>query len=90
MWWIKALVLLLLAAAVFALFRALAAMLRGDSSDGRTVRALGWRVGLSAAVFLLLLLSMQMGWIKPHQDPFRPGASASQPAQLPAGADSGR
>ena len=83
MWWIKALVLLLLAGAVFALFRALAAMMRGESGDGRTVRALGWRVGLSALVFLLLVLSMHMGWIKPHDSPIRqtlPAPEAPAPA----------
>lgn len=66
MWWVKVLALLLLAAAVFALFRGLTSMVRGESADGRTVRALAWRVGLSAAVFLFLILSMYMGWIKPH------------------------
>lgn len=33
----------------------------GDST--RTVRALTWRIGLSVAVFLLIMLSYQMGWI---------------------------
>ena len=66
MLWVKVLALLLLAAAVFALFRGLTSMVKGESADGRTVRALAWRVGLSVAVFLLLILSMYMGWIKPH------------------------
>ena len=66
MWWVKVLALLLLAAAVFALFRGLTSMVKGESADGRTVRALAWRVGLSVAVFLFLILSMYMGWIKPH------------------------
>ena len=66
MLWVKVLALLLLAAAVFALFRGLASMVRGESADGRTVRALAWRVGLSVVVFLFLILSMYMGWIKPH------------------------
>ncbi len=66
MLWVKVLALLLLAAAVFALFRGLTSMVKGESADGRTVRALAWRVGLSVAVFLFLILSMHMGWIKPH------------------------
>lgn len=66
MWWVKVLALLLLAAAVFALFRGLTSMVKGESADGRTVRALAWRVGLSVVVFLFLILSMYMGWIKPH------------------------
>lgn len=66
MWWVKVLALLLLAAAVFALFRGLTSMVRGESADGSTVRALAWRVGLSVAAFLFLILSMYMGWITPH------------------------
>ena len=66
MWWVKVLALLLLAAAVFALFRGLTSMVRGESADGSTVRALAWRVGLSVAAFLFLILSMYMGWIQPH------------------------
>jgi len=29
-------------------------------------RALAWRVGLSIALFLLILLGWQMGWIQPR------------------------
>lgn len=66
MWWVKVLALLLLAAAVVALFSGLGAMVRGESADGRMVRALAWRVGLSLLAFLFLILSMYMGWIEPH------------------------
>lgn len=66
MWWVKLLVFILLAGAVFALFRALTSMMKDDSAGGRTVKALAWRVGLSVAVFLFLLLSMYMGWVQPH------------------------
>jgi len=30
------------------------------------MRALAWRVGFSAVIFLFILLSMVMGWIQPH------------------------
>ena len=66
MWWVKVVALLLLAAAVVALFSGLTSMVRGESADGRTVRALAWRVGLSLAAFLFLILSMVMGWVQPH------------------------
>lgn len=66
MWWVKALVLVLLLATVVALFRALSAMMRGEGGEGKTVKALAWRIGLSIAIFLFLLLSMYMGWVKPH------------------------
>ena len=36
------------------------------SRDGRMARALALRVGLSIALFLLLLLSWSMGWIHPN------------------------
>jgi hypothetical protein len=36
----------------------------GDSS--RMLRSLTWRVGLSVALFLLLLLAWRMGYIHPH------------------------
>jgi len=30
------------------------------------MRALAWRVGFSAMVFVFILVSMLMGWIQPH------------------------
>lgn len=66
MWWVKVVVLALLVASVVALFRALSAMMRGEGGEGKTVKALTWRIGLSIAIFLFLLLSMYMGWVKPH------------------------
>lgn len=66
MLWVKVVALLLLAAAVVALFSGLGSLVRGESADGRTVRALAWRVGLSLVAFLFLVLSMYMGWIEPH------------------------
>lgn len=33
--------------------------------DARMARALAWRVGLSIALFLFVLLSWRMGWIQP-------------------------
>lgn len=85
--WVKVIVLLLLVAAAIALFSALTSMLKGDSGDGKTVRALAWRVGFSIAVFLLLVLSMMMGWVTPHG--VAPGAitqSVSQAASQPVDA----
>lgn len=35
---------------------------RGNSK--RTVQALTWRIGLSVALFLFLLIANQMGWIE--------------------------
>ncbi len=59
-----ALVLVLAALASAGLF-----MLRkgGDkaSRDARMARALALRVGLSIALFLFVLLSWRMGWVRP-------------------------
>lgn len=66
MLWFKILIMVLLLASVVSLFLALSSMLKGGSAQGKTVKALAWRVGFSVAVFLLLVLSMVMGWVKPH------------------------
>lgn len=66
MWWVKLIVIVLLLAAVISLGRALMSLVRGEGKDGKTMRALAWRVGFSVAVFLFILLSMVMGWIQPH------------------------
>lgn len=88
--WVKIVVLVLLALAVIALFSALGSMMRGESSDGRTVKALAFRVGLSALVFIILIVAMFMGWIQPHD--VRPDYRYGQPIveqQDSAGGDSG-
>jgi chromate transport protein ChrA len=66
MLWVKLVVLALVIAAVVALFRALVSLVRNEGGQGKTMRALAWRVGFSVAVFLFLLLSMYLGWIEPH------------------------
>ena len=42
-------------------------MLKGDSKSksSHMARALAWRVGLSVALFVFLLLSYKLGWIQP-------------------------
>jgi putative copper export protein len=66
MWWVKALVFLMMVLVVVALFKSLSAMMRGESADGKTVKALTWRIGLSVAIFLFLLVAAFFGWIEPH------------------------
>jgi hypothetical protein len=65
----KALLLLALVGIVVALALAGRAMLK-DGRDGapktnRMVRALALRVGLSIALFLFILLSHHLGWLRP-------------------------
>ena len=66
MWWVKLIVIVLLIAAVVSLARALMSLVRNEGKSGKTMRALAWRVGLSAMVFVFILVSMMMGWIQPH------------------------
>ncbi len=65
----KTLIMLALLAAVGALGFAGLYMLRrrpGEDATGkRMARALAWRIGLSVAVFLFVLLSYSLGWIRP-------------------------
>ena len=66
MWWVKLIVIVLLIAAVVALARALMSLVRNEGKSGKTMRALAWRVGFSAMVFVFILVSMLMGWLQPH------------------------
>lgn len=65
----KIIVVLALVAILAALLYAGISMVR-DGRDGRAktptmMRALAWRVGISVALFLGLLLSYKLGWIQP-------------------------
>jgi Mn2+/Fe2+ NRAMP family transporter len=65
----KALIVIALAAIVVVLAGAGVAMLRGkpstEQTDSRMARALALRVALSIALFVFILFSWHMGWIKP-------------------------
>lgn len=57
-------VIVLLVAIVASLFSALSFMFRSGSDDQtKMVRALSIRVGLSVALFVLLMLAYYFGWI---------------------------
>jgi hypothetical protein len=68
----KALIVIALIGVVAALASAGAFMLRerrdpgaGAAADPRMARALAVRIGLSVALFLFVLLSWLMGWVRP-------------------------
>lgn len=65
----KTVIVLALLAVVGALATAGVFMLRGgsrgDDKGAGMARSLAWRVGLSVALFLLVLLAHQLGWIRP-------------------------
>jgi len=62
----KILVVGLLFAIVGSLGHALFAMSSGPGNSTRMVRALTIRVGLSVALFALLLLGWHFGWMEPQ------------------------
>jgi DUF2909 family protein len=63
---IKILVIATLAAIVFSLGSALFHLSRGKGDPQKMVRALTIRVGLSVALFILLMLAWYNGLIAPH------------------------
>jgi len=62
----KVIILLLFALIFFSLGRALFYLVRGDAGSSRVAQSLTWRIGLSVALFVLLLVGLAAGWIRPH------------------------
>jgi hypothetical protein len=62
----KPLIVLTLIAIVASLGKALFSMSSGPEHSARVVQALSWRIGLSVALFVSLVLSYHLGWIAPH------------------------
>lgn len=60
------LVIAILIGIVFSLGSGLFHLVKGESDSRRMVKALTWRIGLSVALFLLLLLMWATGIIQPH------------------------
>lgn len=50
---------------VASLGSALVFLMTDKGKSDRTVKALAWRVGFSVALFVLLLIANQLGWIQP-------------------------
>ena len=61
----KIVILSLLFVVLISLGSALVAMTKGDKSD-KMLKSLTWRIGLSVAIFILLLIGQAMGIITPH------------------------
>ena len=61
----KIVILSLLVIVLVSLGSALAAMAKGDKSD-KMIKSLSWRIGLSVAIFILLLIGQATGLITPH------------------------
>ena len=62
----KILVIVLLLVIVGCLGSGLFFMLRDKGDSNRTLRSLTWRIGLSVAAFVLLMIGAATGLIAPH------------------------
>lgn len=62
----KSLVILLLLLVLSALFSGLYFLIRDKGHSTRTVKSLTWRIGISLALFVLLLIGAATGLIEPH------------------------
>ena len=60
------LIVAFLVAIVWNLGAGLYYLLNDRGQTKRTVRSLTWRIGLSIALFGLVVLGIYTGWIKPH------------------------
>ena len=61
----KYIILLFFVFIIYSLGSALYYMMKDGDGSKRMVKALTMRIGLSIVLFLLLLFSFWMGWIKP-------------------------
>ena len=63
---IKLVVMLVLGAIVVSLGVALYQLATGRGDSSGMLRSLTVRIGLSVALFLLLMIAWRLGWISPH------------------------
>ncbi|RMF99086.1 MAG: twin transmembrane helix small protein [Gammaproteobacteria bacterium] len=63
---IKSLIILMLLAIIASLGYSLVFLVKDDHGSKRMVKALTWRISLSVALFLLLILAWSQGLIHPH------------------------
>jgi Protein of unknown function (DUF2909) len=64
--YMKPLIVLVLLAILVSLGKALFSMSSGPEHSARVVEALSWRIGLSVALFVSILLGYHFGWIAPN------------------------
>ncbi len=63
---IKIIILIAMLIILIALASGLVFLVRDEGKTKRTVKALSWRIGLSLALFLFLILAFSFDWISPH------------------------
>jgi hypothetical protein len=62
----RLLIIAALGAIIFSLGSALFQLSRGKGDSKKMLRALTWRISLSVALFVILLVAWRMGYIRPH------------------------
>jgi len=62
----KVIIVLFLLSILYALGSALYFLMRDQDNSMRIVKALTWRISLSFALFILLMVMYWLGWITPH------------------------
>lgn len=60
-------VVLLIVVILYSLISAAIAMVRHRNNPERMAKALTWRVSLSLALFVLVIVSFLMGWVEPKR-----------------------
>lgn len=82
---VKILIIGLLIAMIISLFSGLFHLVKQpDNKDkgGKVVNALTWRIGIWVVLFIFIVLSMKLGWIKPsnsvHPENFYKGKTTQQ------------
>ena len=81
--WIKVLIVVALIAIIISLGSGMLFLVKDKGQTERTAKALTVRIGLSVALFGLLMLGIFTGHIKPHGI-YPAGHPATQPALQPA------
>lgn len=62
----KTIVVILLLIVILSLGSALYHLVSHKGNSDKLVKSLTWRIGLSAFIFILLLVGQAIGWIQPH------------------------
>jgi hypothetical protein len=63
---IRAIIAILFLFIFYSLGSALYYLVRDPKRSTRVVKALSWRIGLSIALFIFLMIAFWLGWITPH------------------------
>jgi len=63
---IKILIILAMFAILYTLFRSLYFLVTGKQDSKKIANSLGWRIGLSIMLFVLIIIGIFAGWIEPH------------------------